>query len=215
MLKLSCAHAIALTLAVGIWAAPAAATSGKGDVVAATQKQLAKLFVRSFALEKAIAAAPAANKAKLKKERAALLKKALAAVQQLEYAIHKKTGRRPAKRALIAASLKRYAPAAYKTMQRKLSVAQRINTKTVLSNAANGLQMFRLENKRLPTNKEGLAVLVARRIMQKLPKDGWGSPIIYERIKGPAQYLLRSAGPDRKAKTRDDMLLDGAGKWRQ
>jgi hypothetical protein len=206
---------IALTLAAVSWAPSALASSGKGDPIAAAQKQLAGLFVRSLALEKAITAAPPQKKAKLKQDRDMLLKKVMKVAQQLESAIHEATGRRPDKRRLLMDALKRYAPAAYKTALRKMSAAQRSNTQAMLNNVASALRMFQLEHKRLPTSGEGLAVLVTKRILQRLPRDGWGSAISYERIKGPALYLLRSAGPDRKPKTRDDLLLDGAGKWRK
>lgn len=215
MPKLPCVCAIALTVAVVSWAPSAAASSGKGDTITAAQKELARLFVRSLALEEAIAAAPAQKKAKLKQDRDVLLKKVMTVAQQLEQAVHKATGRRPDKRRLLMEALKRYAPAAYKAALRKMSAAQRSNTKAMLNNVVSALQMFQLEHKRLPTNKEGLAILVTKRILQRLPSDGWGSAISYVRIKGPGLYLLRSPGPDRKPKTRDDLLLDGAGTWRK
>lgn len=60
-------------------------------------------------------------------------------------------------------------------------------------------------NGNYPGTDQGLQVLVPR-LMEELPKDGWGSPYVY-RYPGkryPIAYDLFSAGPDRMADTADD-----------
>jgi hypothetical protein len=206
---------LVLLLAVAS-SAPAVAASKRGDAFSADQRKLAKLMPRVFALQDQLKKSTTpAKKAQLRKQLLALQKPLMALVQRLLKATQKQTGRRVAPPAVIGAALKRYAPAAYKVMQRRLAKARTSNTKMMMRNVKNALEMFHLDNKRLPTAKEGLAVLVSRRILQRPPKDGWGRPLAYELVKGKARYVLRSLGPDGKAKTADDLVFDGSGKWRK
>ena len=78
-----------------------------------------------------------------------------------------------------------------------------------------GLQMFRIHNGRFPSSQEGLKVLQEKPgdarswkgpylKTPKLLKDYWGTSIKYK-LTGK-KWSLRSAGPDKKFGTEDDVV---------
>ena len=42
-----------------------------------------------------------------------------------------------------------------------------------------GIEMYRLDNRRYPTSEEGLQALVAGHYVRRLPNDPWGNPYRY------------------------------------
>jgi general secretion pathway protein G len=88
-------------------------------------------------------------------------------------------------------------------------------------------QLFRYEtmNGFYPTTEQGLQALVTQpqsdprpahwfQLFKELPKDPWGRDYIYRSPgrNNPSGYDLFSAGPDRRADTRDDDWSHGYGK---
>lgn len=84
-------------------------------------------------------------------------------------------------------------------------------TRTDLRTVANALEMYRLDNRRYPTTRQGLAALVARPAesprpvnwapggyLTALPKDAWGTPFFYESPGRDGPFDLRSLGADGK-----------------
>lgn len=68
--------------------------------------------------------------------------------------------------------------------------------------------MFREHHQRLPTEKEGLAVIMRppASAQRKLLRDPWGGHYAYEPLPVVRGFLLRSLGPDKKSRD-DDIVL--------
>lgn len=73
---------------------------------------------------------------------------------------------------------------------------QQIQTQSVISDAKNAIENYRSENNTLPDGIEGNKLVVEK-------KDGWGTELRYD-LEGDS-YLIRSAGPDKKFNTSDDV----------
>jgi general secretion pathway protein G len=98
---------------------------------------------------------------------------------------------------LLAAAIYRLAPT--------LGWAQGTRTGADIQTIRTVLLAYNGKNGSYPTTEQGLDVLVPR-LMDKLPKDPWGSPYVY-RCPGktnPTSYDLFSAGMDRIPDTADD-----------
>ena len=48
-----------------------------------------------------------------------------------------------------------------------------------ISTLEQGIEMYRLDNMRYPTNEEGLQALVSGNYVRRLPEDPWGNPYRY------------------------------------
>lgn len=68
------------------------------------------------------------------------------------------------------------------------------------------VDLFRLDNKRYPTNDEGLHILSYKtsdnlqkwkQYMREIPQDSWGEPYIYELNSSGTDFLVYSSGPNR------------------
>ena len=98
---------------------------------------------------------------------------------------------------LLAAAIYRMAPTLeFAKGTRTQGDIQAIRTMLLAYNGTNG---------HYPSTDQGLNALVPR-LMDKLPKDSWGSPYVY-RCPGranPSSYDLFSAGNDRIPDTPDD-----------
>lgn len=74
------------------------------------------------------------------------------------------------------------------------------------------LQLYKFDNKRYPSEAEGLATLTAspRRYLQKLPTDPWGRPYQFANPGKKGEIDVFSRGPDGVPGTEDDL-----GSWQQ
>jgi general secretion pathway protein G len=83
------------------------------------------------------------------------------------------------------------------------------------------LKLYHTLNGSFPTTEQGLRALVEeaassprpthwRRLFEGVPKDPWDTDYMYRcpGVRHPDEYDLFSAGPDRKADTRDDVWED-------
>jgi general secretion pathway protein G len=91
-------------------------------------------------------------------------------------------------------------------------------TTTSIATVKQQLELYKLDNNRYPSTEQGLKALVEkptsdpiprkwRQYLPELPKDGWGNDFTYV---SPAPnnkypYEIRSAGPDGRMDTEDDM----------
>lgn len=78
--------------------------------------------------------------------------------------------------------------------------ADRVKTTAVIRNAEYALNAFHVDNDRLPTNEEGLAILVAPNKPAyfdppAVPIDAWGNPIRYT-LRNDGEFSLLSYGAD-------------------
>lgn len=67
-------------------------------------------------------------------------------------------------------------------------------TRESLRETENLLKLFTLRRGRFPTTEEGLAVLVAEKLVKKVPEDAWKRPLLYTAERDG--YSLRSLGSD-------------------
>lgn len=75
--------------------------------------------------------------------------------------------------------------------------AARTRVQADLATLTQAIEMYRLENLRVPTTEEGLAALVPQYV-RRLPNDPWDSPYVYV-TPGPngAPYRIASLGADK------------------
>lgn len=80
-------------------------------------------------------------------------------------------------------------------------------SKSELKTLGSAIQLFKLDNGRVPSNNEGLSILVElnhgsnlpnwKKYMERLPKDYWENEYIYRTDIDPSKkFQIYSAGPD-------------------
>lgn len=87
---------------------------------------------------------------------------------------------------------------------RRRSTAQSMQVLTA------GIEKYRAANGNLPNARDivGLTDILNPSYMTQLVReDGWGNPIIYE-VTGPSTFRLVSPGPDGRAGTADDIVVE-------
>jgi type II secretion system protein G len=109
--------------------------------------------------------------------------------------------------------VKKYAPEYYEEMQASLKQSQMVRAQSQLYNIKTALEQYHMDKGAYPTTEEGLRVLIKEDDPRRPPllgggekalKDPWGNPIIYKLSESP-QFILKSAGPDGKEETTDDI----------
>ena len=85
------------------------------------------------------------------------------------------------------------------------------------------IDMFELDHQAIPTNEEGLRVLIpsdasieegSTRYLRDLPNDRWDSPYIYNTI-SKNEFSIHSAGPNRvDKKGKGDDVIEGKKEYR-
>lgn len=102
-------------------------------------------------------------------------------------------------------------------MARIREEAKSQQTRADLLALSSGVMAYKVTCERLPTREQGLAALVEKpqqpptptrwvQIMDRLPLDAWGNDYQYTPDPSPSEgYELRSAGPDGKLNTKDDL----------
>jgi len=89
-------------------------------------------------------------------------------------------------------------------------------TKVQMKAIKDALEQYKLDNGFYPTTEQGLRALVEkpntppvptrwRQYLDKVPKDAWDQDFIYVSPGVNRPFELRSAGPDRKEGTEDDL----------
>jgi len=89
-------------------------------------------------------------------------------------------------------------------------------TKVQMKAIKDALEQYKLDNGFYPTTEQGLKALVEkpntppvpirwRQYLDKVPKDAWDQDFIYVSPGVNKPFELRSAGPDRKEGTEDDL----------
>ena len=81
---------------------------------------------------------------------------------------------------------------------------QKAITKTCISMSSidSALGLYKQNKGILPTTEEGLNILIRLKYLNKIPKDGWGSEIVY--VQDGQSFRLISLGPDRKEGGNDE-----------
>jgi general secretion pathway protein G len=82
-------------------------------------------------------------------------------------------------------------------------------TKTNMSVVKKALNTYRATYNAYPDTSVGLGVLIADKILEKMPVDGWEKPIEYYSPTQayPSGFELISPGPDMVANTADDIRV--------
>ncbi len=122
------------------------------------------------------------------------------------------TGGDPVKEAALGDEIvKKYAPEHYEKFRQVLEDARKAQSIGRMHNIQTAVDQYRLQRGKLPTQEEGLNVLVkpsgnelAYLTGEDEIKDAWGHPIVYT-VTNDGQFTLKSAGPDGKNGTADDI----------
>jgi general secretion pathway protein G len=100
----------------------------------------------------------------------------------------------------------------YISSHRRGSDAKLAATQTDLQSLSIALSTFQVDTGRLPTTTEGLSALLTPSpalpngpYIQRRAIDPWGNPYVYRPLT-PTTFDLRSAGPDGKPNTPDDII---------
>lgn len=72
--------------------------------------------------------------------------------------------------------------------------------RTDLANLSQAVELYRQDNGDIPTETQGLAVLVSssRPLLDRLPNDPWGAPYIYRRTASKPGFEIHSAGRNKR-----------------
>ena len=68
------------------------------------------------------------------------------------------------------------------------------STKNTLMTVETGLKLYYARHHYYPETSPGLAALVSEHMLDRMPKDGWGNELVYERVEGA--YRIFSLGAD-------------------
>lgn len=100
----------------------------------------------------------------------------------------------------------------------QLQTAQVETAKTQMKQIADGLELYRLTNKKYPSTGEGLSALTTSQgkappTMKDIPQDPWGNDYvyIYPGQRGSGGFDLMSYGPDGVQGGGDDIVHGEAG----
>lgn len=65
-----------------------------------------------------------------------------------------------------------------------------------IANLSQAVELYRQDNGDIPTEAQGLAVLVSssRPLLDRLPNDPWGAPYLYRRTASKPGFEIHSAG---------------------
>lgn len=94
--------------------------------------------------------------------------------------------------------------------------AKLTQTRVNIGQLKQALEMYKIDNNRYPTTEQGLKALVTKpttdptpnkwkQYLSEIPRDAWGNDFTYISPDTKAPYLVRSAGPDGKLDTEDDI----------
>ena len=85
--------------------------------------------------------------------------------------------------------------------------ANKKNVQLEMNNIVVGIVTFKADTGSLPATVEDL--YRANIIQKELMNDIWGTPYVLEYQPGSYTVKIVSAGPDKKIKTQDDVILEG------
>ena len=94
-----------------------------------------------------------------------------------------------------------------------LNEQKRLQARVDLSSMAAALEKFHRDRGYYVVSESHAALidhLIPKYLLPVLRLDPWGQPYVYEGAR--TQYTLASAGPDRKAKTTDDITVTNASR---